>query len=583
MGEVYKAQDLKLGRTVALKFLAPELLEDRQARQRLMEEARAAAALNSPQIATIYEFGDDSDQPYIAMEFVEGDTLAQRIEKGPLEIATALNIATQVVQGLKAAHACGLIHRDLKSSNIIITPDGHVKILDFGMAELIGRLSTGGSENKAPEKSSRSAAISGTFSYMSPEQARGEAIDARSDIFSFGVVLYEMVAGCQPFDGECPADILHQVLTSEPSPLRVFRDDVPLALESIVRKSLGKDRNDRYVDVDAVLAELNRLQNALKSPARCQEIDSTESTLEQWRRESTSHVPKQWGAWISLILQYRRIFLAFAILDLVAAILDSLLFPAQGFIRLRDTVLLCVSVLGFLGYAVSFRKLPPSPARLPKGAAFRGLLSFQEADRDRFYGRELDTIALSEKIANEEFRFGVLYGDSGCGKTSLLKAGLMPKLWESGYVPVYCRAHGDPQTALLQECRQKSGIECARGEAPQDYLHRAADELGATLVIICDQFEEFFVNLRSRREREPFIAFVAACHDDAHLPVKFLFSMRGDFLHLISSEFAGRIVEPLMSPRLYHLRNFDRGQAEEIIEKSVHRANLPFEPGLTRL
>jgi hypothetical protein len=385
---------------------------------------------------------------------------------------------------------------------------------------------------------------------MSPEQARGESLDARTDLFSLGVVLYEMVTGRRPFAGENRAAVLHAILNDEPLPLRAFRDDVPLELESIVRRALEKNRDERYPSADEMLADLRRLRNQL-------EPQSHRATESQSREG-----------------QKKRLFLPYAHTPIL-----------RWLIRLLDFVL--------------GRKAVSPIVSLPKGAAFRGLLPFQEADRDHFYGREIDTLGLFEMIAHHEFRFGVLYGESGCGKTSLVRAGLLPKLWDKGYVPIYCRSYKDPLAAILEECRKRSqilygGLSVApreassteRGrpetDAPTDYLHRVAEELGGTLVIICDQFEEFFVNFKTQREREPFLSFVAECYHTTNLPVKFLFSMRSDFLYLINAELAGRIPEPLLSSRLYHLRTFDEAQAEEIIEKSVRRANLPFEAGLSR-
>ncbi|HYK87668.1 MAG TPA: hypothetical protein VE398_02790, partial [Acidobacteriota bacterium] len=218
---------------------------------------------------------------------------------------------------------------------------------------------------------------------------------------------------------------------------------------------------------------------------------------------------------------------------------------------------------------------------LPQGAAFRGLLSFQEADHDRFYGRELDTISLFERITHQEFHFGVLYGDSGCGKTSLLKAGLIPKLWESGYLPVYCRSHTDPLVTLVEECQRATRIRRKPEEDLTEYLRRVSKEMDASLVLIWDQFEEFFIHFRSRNERDSFIEFVGACCCEVNLPVKFLLSMRADFLHLVNSEMGTRIRDPLLSSRLYQLRNFDRQQASRIIDLSARRADLPFEKGLS--
>ncbi|MGA2262956.1 MAG: serine/threonine-protein kinase, partial [Acidobacteriota bacterium] len=242
LGEVYRAEDLQLGRTVALKFVLPAAFQDQVARNQLYEEARAAADLNCPQIATIYELAEDAEAPYIAMEFVEGETLARRIDKGPLEIVAALGVAIQVAQGLKAAHAKRRIHRDLKSTNIMISSAGEAKILDFGLALKIPIPVSDGEEHGAQKERKSTTGLSGTAGYMSPEQIRGESLDVRTDLFSLGVVLYESVAGIRPFSGNTVPDALQATLVTEARPLSALRDDVPLELESIVRKALAKDR-----------------------------------------------------------------------------------------------------------------------------------------------------------------------------------------------------------------------------------------------------------------------------------------------------------------------------------------------------
>ncbi|MGA2264339.1 MAG: WD40 repeat domain-containing protein, partial [Acidobacteriota bacterium] len=287
------------------------------------------------------------------------------------------------------------------------------------------------------------------------------------------------------------------------------------------------------------------------------------------------------GRWLDWLARHKKWALALSALTLVAVIWNGFYFSSPGGERVRDWGLLVIPAVFFLGYLLLLKKRIQPTTVLPKGAAFRGLIAFQEADRARFFGRELDTITLFDRIRHEEFRFGVLYGDSGCGKTSLLKAGLMPKLWESGYIPLYCRSHADPLTALLQDCSRKSLISQKNGEPPQEYLQRVAGGLGGTLIVVCDQFEEFFVSLKSRHDREPFISFLVDCHNNPALPVKFLISLRSDFLHLIGSEFSGRIAEPLLNARLYHLSNFDARQAQDIIERSARAANLCFEPGFS--
>jgi WD40 repeat protein len=255
---------------------------------------------------------------------------------------------------------------------------------------------------------------------------------------------------------------------------------------------------------------------------------------------------------------------------------------ARGANWTAATALLVIAAACAVGYAAAKKRVPMLAQPLPGGAAFRGLLPFQEADRSRFYGREAETASLFELIRHGDFRFGVLFGESGCGKTSLLRAGLVPKLWGEGYVPIYCRSYKDPLSAALDECRKRSQVEPLESELAIEYLRRVARDLGGPIVLICDQFEEFFVSHRSLEEREPFLSFLAQCYRDHTLPVKCLVSMRSDFLYLIHAELGGRIAEPLISSGLYHLRNFEEGHAVEIIERSARQAGLPFETGLSR-
>lgn len=520
MGEVYKAIDLRLNRLVALKFIAAPTAADGG---NLIAEAQAAAALNHPHIATVYELGQSGDLSFIAMEYVEGESLGQRLERGPLPIATALDIASQIVDALDAAHARGIVHCDIKGANVIFADDGNIKVCDFGLARTM----------VAPAPADQ-AMLAGTVSYMSPEQARGLAVDARSDLFSLGVLLYEMVAGRKPFTGSGAAAVIQAILDSEAAPLGATLIDAPLELERILRKALEKDRRRRYQSAAEMMADLDKLRGCLApvivdEPAR-PAAAANESGAASGEPFAVARAPR--------------------------------------FQRLRRA----------LGYRRAALRVA-----VPSGAAFRGLLPFQEADRHHFFGREAETHRLMAMIAHGEFRFGVVFGESGSGKTSLLKASVLPRLREAGFVPIICRSYKDPLASLTAECRRQSGLAIGDAERVVDYLRRVCRELCAPLIIVCDQFEEFFVNHKTRREREPFIATVGQCYNDEALPVKFLFSLRSDFLYAISSEFAGRVPEPLMSARLFHLHNFDEQQAAEIIERSARVAGLPFEPGLSRL
>ncbi len=580
MGEVYKAEDLRLKRMVALKFLSPRSASDGQYPRRFVEEAQRAASLNHPSIATIYELGREGDLLYIAMEFIEGESLAQRITRERMEISEIVDIAIQSAEALRVAHEHGCIHCDIKSSNIMLTFDGAVKVLDFGLA----RMAQADTEETLDPALVGICELAGTPSYMSPEQARGESLDLRTDLFSLGVVLFEMITSRLPFEGESHARILRAVLDQDTPPLGNFREDVPLELEAIVRRAVEKNRQGRYASAKEMMSDLKRLRDRLEPPAygkfvpgkeRVAQFDFVESEIP----ESAPHLKSR--DQLDPIRRYRRWIVGLSVFALLAAALDFILIRPQGLYRLRDALLL---LIGFLGYAV-YRRLNIGAMRpvhrATGGTAFRGLLPFQEADRNRFYGREAETAALFELITHTDFRFGVLYGDSGSGKTSLIRAALLPRLWEEGYVPLYCRSYKDPLAALLEECRRQSGVETGEGEPVVSYLRRVAYELDARLVVICDQFEEFFVNFKTSKERHPFVEVVARCLSAGDMPVKFLFSMRSDFLYLIGAEFDPLVVEPLASSRRFHLRNFDEDQAANIIAKSVRRVGLPFEPGLS--
>ncbi len=264
MGEVYLAQDRRLSRKVALKLLPEAFTRDDERLHRFEQEARAASALNHPNIITIYEILKTGSTHAIATEFVEGETLRNRLAHSPLTLHESLNIAIQVADALAAAHKVGIVHRDIKPENIMLRPDGYVKVLDFGLAKLTEQ-SASVSVEEALTKQVRtgSGVIIGTAGYMSPEQARGKPVDARSDIFSLGAVIYEMVTAHKPFDGETPSDVLAAILKSEPAQLSTFLADAPPELARIVNKTLRKDREERYQVVKDLLIDLKSLAQEL--------------------------------------------------------------------------------------------------------------------------------------------------------------------------------------------------------------------------------------------------------------------------------------------------------------------------------
>jgi eukaryotic-like serine/threonine-protein kinase len=258
MGQVYLAEDTELGRRVALKVLPPDSTADEHARKRLLREARAAAALDHPHICSVYEVGDAGGQRYIAMQYVEGETLDAMLRRSPVPIDGALGIAADIADALGDAHAHGVIHRDIKPSNVMITPRGQAVVVDFGLAKT-GL--TGGSEAATASALSAPGAVLGTIPYMSPEQVRGEALDGRSDIFSLGVVLYELLTGQRAFADSSAAAIASAILTRDPPPLARFAPDVPAELERIVAKTLRKDADARYQTAKDLLIDLRTLRD----------------------------------------------------------------------------------------------------------------------------------------------------------------------------------------------------------------------------------------------------------------------------------------------------------------------------------
>ena len=282
MGIVYKAHDSRLDRAVALKFLPEELAQKPQALERFRREARAASALNHPGICTIYDIGEQDGRSFIAMEFIEGETLRSHIHGKALPLEEILKLGIQIAEALDAAHTEGIIHRDIKPANIFVTKRGQAKVLDFGLAKLVPKGVVGGADadsgGAASDSTSIEGIISGTPSYMSPEQVRGDNLDARTDIFSLGLLLYEMATGRQAFSGGTGGMIIEAVLTRTPVSARSINPDIPVKLEEIINKALHKNRDQRYEHAEDIRADLQQLERGANSSSRAAE-QSAESVL----------------------------------------------------------------------------------------------------------------------------------------------------------------------------------------------------------------------------------------------------------------------------------------------------------------
>jgi serine/threonine protein kinase len=274
MGEVYLARDTKLERSVAVKILNEKFAAHESNLQRFIQEAKAASALNHPNILVIHEIGESEKSNYIVSEFIEGETLRDNFKKSPPKLSEVLDIAIQIANALCAAHEARIVHRDIKPENIMIRPDGFVKILDFGLAKLVEQKVVGFDASTVIQNQTAKGVILGTVNYMSPEQAKGEKIDARTDIFSFGVVLYEMITARTPFAGDSMSETFANLINSEPPPLARFSANTPDELQRIVAKTIRKKRDERYQTMKDLLSDLKDLRGNLAFDERLEKSHS---------------------------------------------------------------------------------------------------------------------------------------------------------------------------------------------------------------------------------------------------------------------------------------------------------------------
>jgi serine/threonine-protein kinase len=448
MGEVYLAQDTKLDRRVAIKFLPESLVADEQARKRLVREAQAAAKLDHPNICSVYEVGEEDGRSFIVMQYVEGETLDVRRKREPFDVSESIALAAQVADALAEAHAHAIIHRDIKPSNIIITPRGQAKVLDFGLAKLSEPTALVSGLNIDTEASTQAllttpGTIIGTVPYMSPEQVHGQRLDARTDIFSFGVVLYELLTGHQPFAAESGAGTISAILTHEPPPLTSHTRDVPIELERIVSKSLRKNRDARYQTMRDLQIDLKHLKEELDFERKRERSAPAKSNSEvrgiaegHPAVESTAH-PATTDRWWTRAFSANRRSIALAGLLLIALTTAAYFY----FSRTPNRTINSIAVLPFANLSKDANaeylsdgitdSLINSLSQLPN------VRMIAHGSVSRYKGNEIDPQEVGRALNVQAIVMGRItqLGDNLSISAELVDVGTNSRLWGEQYNP----------------------------------------------------------------------------------------------------------------------------------------------------